>query len=261
MNANRGSQDLFKAVYAGDLPLVRTLLPEGSDANVSDDEGRTLLHYAALGGPRDFREVTIRMEGGQSVMEEGRSVQDRQSLESLAEIARLLLARGARADAADPDGETPLISACSLGHEEVVRVLLEHGANVNHHDRYGRTPLLLLLTDSEGRVRAAAAKALGKLQDKSSIEPLLAALRDPSIYVRNLTCSALALFRDSRCVEPLAACLQDPEPHVQLAAALALTPWRDPRATAALVQLLVTERYSLRLRAGGGAPRPGMDTV
>ncbi|PMD55240.1 uncharacterized protein K444DRAFT_508926, partial [Hyaloscypha bicolor E] len=56
-------------------------------------------------------------------------------------IVKLLLEKGANADAADGGGWTPLLWASEGGHVDVVKLLLKKGANVDAADRTGRTPL------------------------------------------------------------------------------------------------------------------------
>lgn len=61
------------------------------------------------------------------------------------EIVRILLENGAMPDKLSRDWnerfETPLFSACRLGHYEIVQLLLEYKADVNITDFYMHTPL------------------------------------------------------------------------------------------------------------------------
>lgn len=78
-----------------------------------------------------------------------------------------LLKKGARVNAADKKGWTPLHVAAVLGHEAVVRLLLDKGAQVNAASQAGETPLHLgavegneavvrLLLEKGAQVNAAA---------------------------------------------------------------------------------------------------------
>ena len=60
---------------------------------------------------------------------------------SNAAIAKVLIAAGAKVNAADKDRETPLHNAATRGRTNVAEVLLEAGADVNARDEYGLTPL------------------------------------------------------------------------------------------------------------------------
>lgn len=58
------------------------------------------------------------------------------------EIARLLLERGAKVNAArSRDGQTPLHLAATNGREKMVRLLLDHGADISATSKEGFTPL------------------------------------------------------------------------------------------------------------------------
>jgi uncharacterized protein len=57
------------------------------------------------------------------------------------ELARVLLALGARTKQTEGNAITPLLMAVLNGQVEVAQLLLDHGARVNVEDFYGRTPL------------------------------------------------------------------------------------------------------------------------
>ena len=59
------------------------------------------------------------------------------------DIARLLIEKGAKVNAADSLGRTPLHWAASRDHVKFVELLLENGADVQARDHKGKTPLQL----------------------------------------------------------------------------------------------------------------------
>ena len=63
------------------------------------------------------------------------------ALRNYADIARLLLAKGATVDARDNRHRTPLHFAAEKGHADVVNILLKHGADTNAECKpHGETP-------------------------------------------------------------------------------------------------------------------------
>ena len=92
-----GKQALITAVFIGDTETVVDLLDGGFPIDTKDDEGRSLLHWAACGG----HVTTI----------------------------RLLIRRGCDVDSVDGSGLTPLHFAAANGQTKVVRELTGNGAS------------------------------------------------------------------------------------------------------------------------------------
>jgi len=119
---------LPEAAKQGDLSTVRAVLAAGTAPDLRDKDGRTPLHWAALGGHT--------------------------------EVVQLLLGAGAEVDARERDryyGRTPLHLAAQGGHTDVIQLLLKAGAEVNAEDRgYGSKPLWGAVAGGH----AAAAKSL-----------------------------------------------------------------------------------------------------
>ncbi len=123
-----GLTRLHLAVVRGEADEVQRLLDGGVDPDVpvvsrqsfSPEWGNTPLHYAA----RDDR----------------------------GDIARLLIARGAKVDATNRLGVTPLHKATRSA--SVAGVLLDRGANVNATDKHGRTPLHWASADPKSTTRS-----------------------------------------------------------------------------------------------------------
>jgi uncharacterized protein len=102
---------LATAAALGDLASVRALLDRGAgDVNAPDRDGTPALHWVVR--------------------------------RSDAELARRLIAAGARVDAANRDGVTPLQIAIDAGNADLTRLLLEAGADARVPDVAGEPPLL-----------------------------------------------------------------------------------------------------------------------
>lgn len=99
---------LLSAVEQGDVPSIAAAVDAGASLRCADDKGRTLLHVLVV--------EWIQAE------DEG---------EPSDPVAKLLIDRGADANALDTMGKTPLMLACLLQKIEAVQGLLAAGANPN----------------------------------------------------------------------------------------------------------------------------------
>lgn len=111
---SEASQKLLRAAQSGDIRLAQESLDEGADISGSDKFGRTALHGAVRA--------------------------------SSPQLAQLLLKNGARIDAADHRGTTPLMELITVGRgrrAEMLRILLEYHPALDASDRFGRTALQL----------------------------------------------------------------------------------------------------------------------
>ena len=115
-----GFTPLHSATCFRDVEMVQELLDLRADFNIRDNYGKTILESACSGLSSCDKVPNYP--------------------QSLVNIARLLLDRGADINARNGRGGTPLHSATRI---EVIRVLLERGANVNGKDKQGRTPFKL----------------------------------------------------------------------------------------------------------------------
>ena len=97
---------LIEAAKRADKSGVSDLLKEGVDANASEADGTTALHWAV----------------------------QRENLEA----ATLMMSAGADANAANRYGVTPLALACVNGNAAIVRALLEAGGRCQHSVPRGR---------------------------------------------------------------------------------------------------------------------------
>lgn len=117
--APNGNTALMMAAYKRNLPAAQALLAKGAAINRA---GWSPLHYAAAGGS--------------------------------AEVATLLLERGAKRDALAPGDLTPLMMAAREGQEELVQLLLKAGANASLRSGEKLTALQLAQRADKPRIVA-----------------------------------------------------------------------------------------------------------
>ena len=102
------SPALLSAVEQGDVPSIAAVLDAGAPIRCADDKGSTLLHVLVI-----------------------EWIQDEDDGPPSDPVAKLLIDRGADANALDSTGKTPLMLACVLQKIEAVQGLLAAGANPN----------------------------------------------------------------------------------------------------------------------------------
>lgn len=172
----KGNEDRVRRLLTGQGPWTTgkdkaTLRKALQKASARHQLGiiRLLLHYGAevdAGGTDEFPPLFRAAQAGQrAVVEEllthhpdleARETRSWQtplfvaSTKGFHGIASLLLAKGARVDAQDREGRTPMLAAASnpnFKSMETASLLADHGANLNAKDGIGRTPLLWAATN------------------------------------------------------------------------------------------------------------------
>lgn len=130
-------EQLMKAAAFADLELVKNLLDQGADVNAKPSDGWTPLMAAASG--RYWRVVRVLpgMREEIALMPAFES-----GLSGRSDVAKLLLEKGAVANAKDVDGRTALMFASRLVEPHLVRALLDGGADVNAKAADGTTALM-----------------------------------------------------------------------------------------------------------------------
>ncbi|KAL4721631.1 hypothetical protein ACJJTC_010879 [Scirpophaga incertulas] len=101
---------IYETAYKGDFNQVKVKVDEDTTlVHTADENGRLLLHWAALGGNVN--------------------------------LVDFLLDKGSPIDSVDDTNSSSLILAASAGRIEVVRLLIGKGANVNHKNDRGQSSL------------------------------------------------------------------------------------------------------------------------
>jgi ankyrin repeat protein len=146
---------LQRAAARGNVSIARLLLEAGAEVDArSGTSASGVIAFPAAGS------ATL---GGIAVGGAGSGVAEIAAVFRAAEnghvaATRLLLDKaGARVDARDRLGRTPLFPAALRGYVEVVRLLIAAGADVDARDKEERTVLIVLAEEKEKKAGKAAA--------------------------------------------------------------------------------------------------------
>lgn len=140
-----GATPLMRAAKVGDAALMKVLLDKGADANRAMKSGTTALMIAASRPGRAAGPVE-RTIGALTV----------------------LLERGADVNAATTNGDTALHQAVGRG-DEIVKFLVDKGAKLDARDKAGRTPLDVALgVPGGGRGRGGASPEPGPVRESTA---------------------------------------------------------------------------------------------
>ena len=121
------ARQVFDLARAGDHVALAGLVRPGFPLEMRNGRGDTLLILAAYYGHAD--------------------------------VAALLIERGARVDGANDQGNTPLMGACFKGDARVVDVLLRHGATIEATNDAGQTGLMFAALFDQSDVAARLVQA------------------------------------------------------------------------------------------------------
>jgi len=106
------AQDVFDALKKNDAALVKSLLEENPAlVNARDNDGRTLLHWAARAPSMSI------------------------------ELMKFIIDKGADVDYKDANDMTALHAVCQRGEVEAARLLMERGGDVRAKDKTGNSPV------------------------------------------------------------------------------------------------------------------------
>ncbi len=141
---------IFAAAMQGDSARIEALLAANrSLVSATSSDGWTALHLACHFG-REGAARTLVNKGAEVSARSANAMANTPLHAAVAgrsvTVARLLLERGASANARQNGGWTPLHAAAQNGDAELARTLLEGGADVNVRAENQQTPLDLALT-------------------------------------------------------------------------------------------------------------------
>jgi uncharacterized protein len=136
---------LVDAARAGDHEAVRRLIKNGADANQTQGDGVTALHWAARRGDEPTASVLLLAGANpRAATRSGRYTALHLAAErGSAPIVAALIARGADVNARTTTGATALMFAAAAGDTTALTALLDAGAEANAAEAFrGQTPLI-----------------------------------------------------------------------------------------------------------------------
>ncbi|MGP0070603.1 MAG: ankyrin repeat domain-containing protein [Bryobacteraceae bacterium] len=118
-----GETPFVRAALSGDVEVMRLLLESGADPNIATTQGSTALMAAA----------GINWIPGQTYTH---------SEAEYVEAVKLCLDRGAPVNASNTLGLTAMHGAANRGWVSIMQILADHGAKIDAKDKEGRTPMV-----------------------------------------------------------------------------------------------------------------------
>jgi hypothetical protein len=151
----RAYQGLHAAAAEGNVAEIERLLAAGADREARDGNGRTPLHVAVYRKQRDAARLLLAKGANANALD-----RQRYDVVTIAAVAddvptlRLVLEGGASAkNVTSPYDGTALIAAAHLGHVEVVQVLIKAGAPLDHVNNLTWTALMESIVLGDGGKR------------------------------------------------------------------------------------------------------------
>src|SRR5688572_743942 len=139
-----GDGPLAKAVKAGDLSAVRTLVKSGTDVNSQSGDGSAPLLWAVHHANLEIARVLLGAGAKADTANDfGVTPLLHASRTGNAAMVDVLLRAGASPTLAHPEGETPLLAAARSGSVETARLLLARGVDVNAAESFQKTTALM----------------------------------------------------------------------------------------------------------------------
>ncbi|XP_078236475.1 ankyrin repeat domain-containing protein 27 isoform X1 [Pogona vitticeps] len=163
-----------------------TLPKKGLGVNVTNQDGQTPLHVAALHGHADLVSLLIKHGASPEAKDANCTVPLHLACQNgHVEVVKCLIEANAKQNKKDIYGNTPLMYACLNGYQEVVAFLLQHGASVNLSNNQGNTSLHRAVIGSYEAVVQLLLQhgALTHLRNNRQCTPLDYAEPNSSIHV------------------------------------------------------------------------------
>uniref|UniRef100_A0AAQ5XJ27 CARD- and ANK-containing Inflammasome Adaptor Protein n=1 Tax=Amphiprion ocellaris TaxID=80972 RepID=A0AAQ5XJ27_AMPOC len=168
------SSALHLAVHGGSIPIVQTLLEQGTDPNIAGAKGQTPLHLAAQCNRTDLTGLLLEVGAQKTALHVA-------AVAGKVDAVTSLLSHKAKAGTRDMDGSTPLHYAAAGGHAGVVSALLHSLKSKGTEDRnaWRKTPLHAAAEKGHDHVVVLLLEAGAKINstDQNKDTPLHCAAR------------------------------------------------------------------------------------
>jgi ankyrin repeat protein len=187
MDGDDGTTDeqLVRAIMAEDAAKVEDLLAAGANPNAHDNKGNALLPMAAMSGQTEIvrllldegADVNITMKSSSS----GKTALMQAAINNRSEIVELLITEGADVNQTESDsGYSALHFATQGSSETSVKTLLENGADPNLQAKDGRAPLHIAAKFRffEIAEELLTAGAMINLPDNEGLTPMMVSIID-----------------------------------------------------------------------------------
>ena len=148
MAADAARPPLIDAARNGDKDSLRALIAKKADANATEPDGSTALHWAAYRDDLESADLLIRAGAKINAANDlGATPLWTASQNGSVAMVRKLLEAGANPNLALLAGETPLMVAARSGYPQVVEQLLVKGADANARGTRGQTALMWAVSE------------------------------------------------------------------------------------------------------------------
>jgi hypothetical protein len=135
-----GTTLLMTASRNGNLDLVDSLLKKHANHLVRNSFGDTALMLAAFAGQLAVVERLLEL-GGQQEHRDGWTALHYAAIGGRVDVARFLVAKGAKVDARAPNTQTALMLAAAAGNLDMVKFLIDEQADIKLKDHNGKTAM------------------------------------------------------------------------------------------------------------------------
>lgn len=180
-----GITALSIASKSGDDKIVKLLLGAGANPNIENNNGVSILFFAAFYHHGDFidfihsnkKELAFQNNNGDSALTLASSKGHKKIIE-------LLLGAGANINFQCSKKISPLICSISNGHKEIIEFLLKNGANIDLQDNNGWSALMHALSKGDNEIVELLLEngAVLDIKNNSYLSILMSAASDYSIW-------------------------------------------------------------------------------